>query len=282
MALRPAAGRAVWARSPAQGDPDPERPLAPGLHDPAGRLARGWRRRRPSSSGRGVQQLDQSVELLFDLLADVEAPGDVHGRLGKTCGQVEHDGQPSLHVAGPHAVEDVALEPRFLVAPDRRHRVEMAGQQDPAPGRARCGRSRCPRPAPPPATGSAQGGFHGIGHLRLVMADRRNGDQRRWPARTVRRACRRSRRDAVLAEDVVQPCLVVALPLGKPLDHQHAGEEELAPRVVPAPRRLHGHDQAGRAPAQLVTGLGVDDRDRRGSGWCPRPAPSPARPAPPG
>ena len=51
----------------------------------------------------------------------------------------------------------------------------------------------------------------------------------------------RSRRDAVVPEDVVELRLVVALALGEPLDDEHAGEEELAAGELAPARGLDGH-----------------------------------------
>src|SRR5271165_2645343 len=74
----------------------------------------------------------------------------------------------------------------------------------------------------------------------------------------------RSRAHAVLAQDGVQVHLVVALARLEPAQNQHAGQEELAPRELPAAAARDG-DRPRRhdPPVDLGPGLGVDDRDGR-------------------
>src|ERR1700683_2969691 len=74
----------------------------------------------------------------------------------------------------------------------------------------------------------------------------------------------RSGAGAVVAQDLVQLSLVVALPLAQALDDEHARHEELSPRVLSPPTGPDG-DAPGRhdAARDLLTRLGVDDRDGR-------------------
>src|SRR5271154_3278047 len=75
----------------------------------------------------------------------------------------------------------------------------------------------------------------------------------------------------VVPQDLVQLCLVVALPFAQALDHEHTRYEELAARVLApaagpdgnAPRRHH-------APGDLLPRLGVDHGDG-GIEETPRP-----------
>ena len=76
MALRPSAGRAVWARRPRSLDPDLQRALAAGFDDPGRRLG--------EDGDVGGQQVGTDLEepthpvvTLLDLLTRVEAPRDV-------------------------------------------------------------------------------------------------------------------------------------------------------------------------------------------------------------
>src|SRR5580698_3340133 len=74
----------------------------------------------------------------------------------------------------------------------------------------------------------------------------------------------RSGAGAVVAQDLVQLSLVVALPLAQALDDEHARHEEL-PTGVLAPATGPDGDTPGRhhATRDLLTRLGVDDRDGR-------------------
>ena len=89
--------------------------------------------------------------------------------------------------------------------------------------------------------------------------------------------------DAVVAEDVVEraPCRG-ARPRSRRLMTSTQGRPNSPPgnargRVAGTATRPGGHD----APAELLAGLGVDDRDRRGEDRRRRRAPCPSRPGRP-
>src|SRR5580692_6537719 len=96
-----------------------------------------------------------------------------------------------------------------------------------------------------------------------------------------RRSTTGSGAGTVVPQDLVQLCLVVALPFAEALDHQDAGDEELAPRVL-APAAGPDGDAPWRhhAAGDLLPGLGIDDGDG-GVEEAPRAqhrAPADARP----
>ena len=128
MALRPVKGRAVWALTPRSVIAHPHRPLAAGLDQRARRLAEHGRIPRQELGPR-LPQLEETALVAADLLTGVEAPGDVDRRLAHGRRQIEHDGEPSLHVRRADAPQGVAVEPRDLVA-GRRDRVEVARQDE--------------------------------------------------------------------------------------------------------------------------------------------------------
>ena len=67
----------------------------------------------------------------------------------------------------------------------------------------------------------------------------------------------------MVAKDLVELHLVVALTLGQRLEDQHAGKEELAARKLSTTRGPDSHRPSrDLASADLGTGLRVDDRDR--------------------
>src|ERR1700689_4032834 len=67
---------------------------------------------------------------------------------------------------------------------------------------------------------------------------------------------------AVVPQDLVQLCLVVALPFAQALDHQDAGDEELAARVLAPAAGPDGHaPRRHHAAGDLLPGLGVDHGD---------------------
>ncbi len=102
--------------------------LAAGLEDRAGRFAEDG-----DVAGQQiralVEQLAEAVVLRRDLLGRVEDVGDVDGGLGHGAGQLEHDGEPALHVRGPEAPQRVALDAGAVVAVDR-DRVRVAGEHE--------------------------------------------------------------------------------------------------------------------------------------------------------
>ena len=285
MALRPVWGRAVWARRPAQGDPQPQGALAAGLHHATGRLAQ--------DGGVGGQQVgppcpqvEQAVVLPGHLLAGVEAPGEVDRGLVEAPGQVQEDGEAALHVDAPRPPQGVALDAAArrcrptggtvsrCPASSTRRRPSEVGPGDDVVAHPL---DRQPRAQP-------QRGLDGVGHRPLVVADRRDPDQRGGqaeqpvgqiaasaPATGSTPRHRRSpagpgsHRHPVGAQDVVELGLVVALALGQPLSTSTHGQVELATGEVPPTAGLDGHRPRRHvAPAQLVAGLGVDDRDATG------------------
>ena len=164
-----------------------------------------------------------------DLLAGVEDVGDVDRRLGDGAGQLEHDGQAGLHVGGAEAVEGVAVD---------------AGAALPLPlgtvSRWPASTSRLGPPSSVRATTLSptrldveprhrpQLGLEVVGDGPLVVADRRDVDELGGERQQIGHRSPGSRGDAVLAEDVVELGLVVALALGEPLDDEHARQPELA------------------------------------------------------
>ena len=144
-------------------------------------------------------------------------------------------------------------------------------------GRGRCGPPRCRRRGRPSSHGTARRRASSeVGDRALVVADRRDVDQLGGE----RAAGRSPRHDggAVLAQEVVELRLVVALAFGEPLDDEHARAGRTrrpGTRGVgwPAPRRTTAARRRGRAPR----------RSRRRSPGCvalrmtpaPRTAPSP-------
>ena len=162
-----------------RGDPlgahlDPQRPLATALDGAVGRLH--------EHGEVGGEQLGsvlgdpaQAVALRVDLLAVVEAVGDIAVGRGQGCGQLEHDGHPALHVDRPAPDQLVTDAPSRQVGgmPRERHRVNVPGDDDPlrAPQR---------RPGDDGVTVAddlkvgqpAQGRLDGIGQRALVATDR--------------------------------------------------------------------------------------------------------------
>ena len=100
MALRPSAGRAVWARRPRRLDAYPQGALAPRLDHAAGRLG--------EDGGVGGQQVGADLEEtshavvpLVDLLAGIEAPGDVDGRCSRVVARWRRTASPPFMSAAP-------------------------------------------------------------------------------------------------------------------------------------------------------------------------------------
>ena len=82
-----------------------------------------------------VEDAAEAVEPVGDLLALVERERHVvTGALGlrvQLLGEAEQHGEAALHVGGAQPVQDVAVDPRHLVAVGR-HGVEVATEHDPA------------------------------------------------------------------------------------------------------------------------------------------------------
>ena len=278
-AFRPVKGRAVWARHPAHAHHHPHRPLAARL-DEGGRRLADHRGVGPQQLGPVPPQGGQPALLSGQLLAGVEAPGDVDRRLLDRAGQVEHDRQAAFHVGGTHPPQHVALEARPTVGA-RGHRVEVAGHHQPlgSPSSVRATTLSPSRDHLQPRAG-AEVGRHPVGQGRLVAADRRRGHQLggegRGASPTAAQAetpCSRS--------TVVQLGLVVALALVEPLDHQHAGEEELAAGVLPPAGGRDRHRPGRHHPREISTPVSASMTGMAGLRMVPSPSTAPCPPGPP-
>src|SRR5690606_28163687 len=87
--------------------------------------------------------------------------------------------------------------------------------------------------------------------------------------------------DTVLAQDVVELRLVVALPFLQPLEHQYARQAEGAAGELLLPGAAHGDAPVGdAAPADLLTGLHVDHRHGRRQDRARADDGAPAHPGP--
>ena len=236
-----------------------------------------------SRSGRSCQQLEQAAVRAVHLLAGVEAPGHVDRRLGDAGGQVEHDGQATLHVRGAEAPQRVALEARRGVVVGR-HRVEMPGEDEPrrAPRSVRA-TTLSPRRVTSSQGAAPQRVLDQVGQRPLLAADRRDGDQ-------LGRGCQKiaiaPASAQVLAPWSRRTSLSCALSWRSPsvsrLMTSTHGRKNSPPgnsrRRLARTATHHG----GTTPRRdLLAGLGVDDGDGRVEDGRPRRAPRPVRPAPP-
>ena len=210
--------------------------------------------------------MSEPVVAPLDLLARIEDEGHVDGRRRDGAGQVEKDGQAPLHVHGPESGQGVAVDAVAVVG-EGGNRVEVTGeQQTTGPAERGAGHHGVAEAVDREMTGV---GAVGTPRGRREPFPRGSTEGCR-PARPSGRGGRSpdgdgsSRRELVLAQDGLELRLVVALPGVEALDHQHAGQEELPTGVLAATGGADGHaPRRDRPPADLLTGLGVDDRDRR-------------------
>ncbi len=117
---------------------EPQRALAARLDLAVGGLAED-RDVTVEQLGALLEQLQEPAVRRRDLLAGVEHVGDVDRGGRVTAGELEHHGEPGLHVGGADTPQHVALDARRRVVV-RRHRVGVTGEHDPrgsAQGRAR-------------------------------------------------------------------------------------------------------------------------------------------------
>ena len=112
-----------------QVDLDPQRSLATGLDQALGRLTQDG-----AVAGQQVRplgpQLVEPVVLLGHLLPGVEHEAQVDRRVGHGPGQLEEDGQATLHVGRTDPPQGVAVDPGLGVAVGR-NRVGVPGQDQP-------------------------------------------------------------------------------------------------------------------------------------------------------
>ena len=232
-------------------------------------------RRRPAGRAGPANSSPQPVVLGRHLLGRVEDVGDVDRRLGDGAGQLEHDGQPALHVRGRRGPTGVAVD------------AGTARCRSPAP-------CRCGRPAPGATADRASVRATRLSPTRVDARARARSAARAsmWSAsacssrltegmstssavsarRSVTGPAQVAR--AVVAEHVVELGLVVALALGRAgLMTSTHGRPNSPPGNVAGPGGRH-RDAPRRddAPADLLAGLGVDHRDRAGRGCTPAPS----------
>ena len=227
-----------------------------------------------------LPQLEQAAVGAADLLAGVEAPGDVdrRARARSWPGRASPPGRPSCRTRRrPTACRPRAWAPRCRPAgPCRGGR--------PGPGAAPRPRAVRATTLSPTRSTSSQG----QARERVARPGRRapprcwleRGDGHQLPGGRERRSPIGSGAGAVVAQDLVQLRLVVALAFAQPLDDEHARHEELAARVLAPAAGPDGHAPGGHdAAGDLLAGLGVDDRDGRDRGSSPRRGPRPCRSA---
>ncbi len=167
--------RAVRAHA-ADGDLDPQRPLAAGLDAGVGRLHQdGEVGGQPV--GVGTRDAAEAVALGLDLLVVVEDVRDVAARGGHGRGQPQRDGDAALHVARAEAVEPVVHDARGEVV-RRRHGVEVSGDQD-ALGAAEAGArdDRVPVPVDAQVGVGPQGALDGVRQGAFGAAHRGPADE---------------------------------------------------------------------------------------------------------
>ena len=222
-----------------------EHALAPGLDPAVGGLEQ---HREVGGEQLGLRAHDdaEAVELVAHLFGLVEHEGHVvvsHAiAIGvQLLGEAQQHREAALHVGRAEAVQHVALDPRHLVARVGGHGVEVTTEQT-RRSRPSCVRTTmlCSmRSMASDGARVAQARLDEVGELGLVVALRRHRHQRGGEPEQVggvgvehRRRRRRlaSRRGAVVAQDVVELRLVVALALGEALHHQHARQAERATR----------------------------------------------------